>query len=87
MKRLAEMRIRPAKNGGHTISHEYEREAKAMGGGNIGMMAPKAEEHVFGPEDGEAMLRHIGKHLNVPMRSNGAAKPGNKPESEGEEGY
>ena len=64
--KLVEMRIRPAKNGGHNVRHEYEatpRLAKGALSGGMMMDHPPAEEHDFGPKDGQALMKHIGQAL------------------------
>lgn len=67
-KKLEEMTIRKAKNGGHVIRHEYERKPMHSSGaanGGMYMDRPKSEEHVFGPEDGGKVLKHIQTHLGL----------------------
>lgn len=67
-KQLEEMRIRPAENGGHLITHEFKRSMKSEKLGDIGYSRPPSEEHVFGPQDGAKMMAHISKHLGRPMK-------------------
>jgi hypothetical protein len=65
---LEEMRIRVAKNGGHTVTHEFERKATKREGtmnGGIYNERPPSEEHVFGPDDGAKLGAHLVKHLNL----------------------
>ena len=67
-KQLQEMRIRPAENGGHTVTHEYKRQMVNRGGsmkGGLDYEYPRSEDHVFGPEDGDKLMSHISKHLHI----------------------
>lgn len=66
-KEIEEMRIRPAKNGGHTIIHEHARQAGHRGGMHGGMYAerPPSEEHTFGPDDDEKVLSHVASALGL----------------------
>lgn len=64
--RLAEMRIRPAKDGSHNVRHEYESRPVFRRGsltGGMGMGAPPGQEFNFGPKDGAALMKHIGAAL------------------------
>ena len=64
--RLQEMRIRPAKNGGHNVRHEFAPKASLSKGGlsgGIGFNEPPAEEHNFGPGDGKQLMNHIATAL------------------------
>lgn len=67
-KKLEEITIRKAQNGGHMIRHEYARRPVKRGGamsGGIYSDRPPSEEHVFGPEDGGKVLAHVSKHLKL----------------------
>ena len=59
--KLAEMRIRPAKNGGHNVRHEFAPTPKMTRGlaGGMSMDHIPAEEHNFGPGDGKQLMQHI----------------------------
>jgi hypothetical protein len=64
--KLEEMRIRPAKNGGHNIQHSYSakpRLAKGAMTGGMMMDRPPSEEFNFGPKDHNAMMKHIAGAL------------------------
>jgi hypothetical protein len=64
--KLEEMRIRPAKNGGHNVRHTYQAKPTITQGGRASGMTmeqPPAEEHNFGPNDGNALMKHIGEAL------------------------
>src|SRR5215471_18982958 len=66
MPRLHEMRIRPSKNGGHNVAHEYAPSPRlAKGGLSGGMMMdrPPSEEFNFGPKDGGQLMKHIAGAL------------------------
>lgn len=73
-KQLERIEIHPAKNGGHTVRHEFQRQPNKKGGSmssGVYMERPEPEEHVFGPGDGAAMMAHVAKNLGV---KGGAAK-------------
>jgi len=64
--RLEEMRIRPAKNGGHNVQHSYSAKPRlAKGAMSGGMMIdrPPNEEFNFGPKDHGALMKHIAGAL------------------------
>ena len=64
-KEIRRMVIEPAENGGHTVSHEYnpiQREGRH--GLNESYVEP--EKHVFGADEGHAMLAHVANHLAIP---------------------
>lgn len=66
--KLDTMSITPSKNGGFTVSHHYKPHpsiSRGRTGGGIAMLAPRSEEHVFGPDQHAALVQHIGKHLNL----------------------
>lgn len=68
MKKLEEMKIRPAANGGHQVIHEFARQMGKREGsmsGGMYMERPPSEEHVFGPKDGSQMMAHVAKHLGL----------------------
>jgi len=59
-KKLAMLSIRPAKNGGHSVRHEYDAQPSYnRGAGQLQMGAPSSEEHTFGPGDGHKLMKHI----------------------------
>jgi hypothetical protein len=83
--RLAEMRIRLAKNGGHNVRHEFApkpRFSKGALSGGMGMDAPPAEEHNFGPNDGKQLMQHIATALALKGLT-GGGQAGNTGDSEG----
>ena len=58
--KLASLSIRPAKNGGHSVRHDYESQpGYSRGEGRMMMGAPSSEEHTFGPGDGHNLMKHI----------------------------
>lgn len=65
MKKLESMSIRPAANGGHTITHEFAREVASKKMGDMYMERPKEEQNVFGPGDGAAALAHVAQHTGM----------------------
>ena len=72
-KEIRRMTIEPAENGGHTVSHEY---APSQREGRHGMIASyvEPERHVFGADEGHAMLAHVANHLNIPESEEGETK-------------
>jgi hypothetical protein len=64
-KKLEQMSIRPAANGGMVIRHEYKRTIKknSKEPTGIGYDRPEDEEFVFGPDDHDKAMAHITKHL------------------------
>lgn len=63
-KMLMKISVEKAKNGGHVVTHHMGRKSPH---GYQGMESLPDEQHVFGPEDGHAMLAHVGKHMGVEM--------------------
>ena len=64
--RLEELRIRPAKNGGHNVQHSYvakPRLAKGAMTGGMMMDRQAPEEFNFGPKDGNSLMKHIAGAL------------------------
>ena len=82
--KLEEMRIRPAKNGGHNVRHEFAAKPKMTRGlaGGMSMDHPPAEEHNFGPADGKQLMQHIASALALKGLT-GGGEPGNTGDSEG----
>ncbi len=82
--KLEEMRIRPAKNGGHNVRHEFAAKPKMTRGlaGGMSMDHPPAEEHNFGPGDGKQLMQHIASALALKGLT-GGGEPGNTGDSEG----
>ena len=59
-KKLHHIEIEPVRgeNGGHIVTHHFQQE---------GMEMRKPETHMFGKEDGEALMDHLAKHLKVSL--------------------
>jgi len=55
-KKLRRLSVQRAKNGGHTVEHEYHSN------GN-GYEPPTT--HVFGRGDGDGLLKHLRTHLGI----------------------
>ena len=83
--KLQEMRIRPAKNGGHNVRHEFAPTPKMTRGlaGGMSMDHIPAEEHNFGPKDGKQLMQHIATALALKGLT-GGGQPGNTGDNEGE---
>ena len=80
--KIASITIRPGKNGGHTVRHEYQPQASIRGGG-LSMGAPPGEDHNFGPGDGHNMLKHIVSALALKgMSPGGGESPNEEPAEE-----
>lgn len=62
-KKLRRLSVQRAKNGGHTVEHEYHSN------GN-GYEPPTT--HVFGRGDGAGLLAHLRRHLGIVMGGGGA---------------
>jgi len=64
---LLKIEIKPAENGGHTVTHHMEakmgRDHKSHSG--MGYMPPEEEHHVFGKHEGHHMLAHVANHLGI----------------------
>ena len=74
--KLMELRIRPAANGGHTVSHEFEpRPAHSRGPrtGGIFMDRPPTEEHTFGPKEHGQLIKHVAQALALKDALGGGA--------------
>lgn len=73
-RKIASITIRPAKNGGHTVRHEFEPAAEHRKGMNGGMFmtAPPTEEHTFGPKEHAPMMRHLADALALKGLMQGA---------------
>jgi hypothetical protein len=83
--RLEEMRIRPAKNGGHNVRHEFAPKPTLSKGaltGGMGLNVPPPEEHNFGPGDGKQLMNHIATALALKGLT-GGGQPGNTGDNEG----
>ena len=79
--KLESMSIAPAKNGGFTVSHHYKPQAsisRGRTGGGMMMMAPKSEDHVFGPDQHAEMVAHIAKNLGLSQAREEEAEVGGK---------
>lgn len=66
--KLEQITIRPSKNGGHVVRHQYLPAPKLMKGGmSGGMMMDQAspEEHTFGAGDHKGLLKHITAALSL----------------------
>lgn len=61
--KLSSMTIRPGKNGGFNVRHEFESKpnfSKSMG---MSMAGAAPEEHNFGPGEDAGLMKHIGQAL------------------------
>lgn len=70
-KKLESMEIRPAENGGHTVMHNFAREAKSQKMGDLYMGRPESETHVFGADGGGEMMGHVMKTLGMKKMAKG----------------
>jgi hypothetical protein len=64
-RKLRSITIRPGKNGGHSVQHQYEpapQFSKGMSGG-LTMGAPEMEDHSFGPGDHGGLVKHLAQAL------------------------
>lgn len=64
-KKLRNMEIEPAENGGHTVTHRYREIPSHSSKNGLSMGYTEPESHVFGPEDGHKMLAHVANHLHI----------------------
>lgn len=64
-RKLSSITIRPGKNGGHTVRHEYAPAAQYTRGnsGGLSMGMPQTEDHSFGPADSQGMMQHLAQAL------------------------
>jgi hypothetical protein len=76
-----ELRIRPGKNG-HSVHHTYQPSPKLTKGlsGGMSMDQPPAEEHNFGPGQGNQMMQHIAQALALKGLQGGGADEGSVPQ-------
>jgi hypothetical protein len=65
-KVIRRISIEPAENGGHVVEHNYKPQPAHSSKNGMGMEYPESETHVFGPEQGHAMLAHVANHLEIP---------------------
>lgn len=63
--KLASMTIRPGKNGGFHVRHEFEPKPSYSKGFGMTMDGSKPEEHNFGPGDDGALMKHITQALSL----------------------
>lgn len=72
-RKFSHLEVRPAKNGGHTVTHHFESD---------GMQYHKPQDHVFGADEGDMALSHIAKHAKINVTGRGEKDE----EEESEEG-
>lgn len=66
--KLEQIIVRPSKNGGHVVRHDFQPRAKLAKGalsGGLGMEHTPSEEHTFGPGDHGKLLQHITSALSL----------------------
>jgi hypothetical protein len=83
-KMIRRMEIEPAENGGHMVTHHFKEMPTHSGKIGMGMAYQEPEKHVFGENEGHAMLAHIANHLAIP-ESMGEKKEEMAPEKESAE--
>ena len=74
MAKLEQMVITPAKNKGVSVSHRYAPKpeiSRGRAGGGM-MLTPQTENFTFGPDQHEAAITHIRKHLGMSHESAGS---------------
>ncbi len=64
-KKIRNIEIEPAENGGHTVTHRFKEQPTHSRKGGMSMGYIEPEQHVFGPGDDEKMLGHVAKHLGL----------------------
>ena len=82
--KLEMISIRPSKNGGHVVRHDFLPQARLSKGalsGGLGMEHTPSEEHTFGPGDHGKMLQHITSALSL-RGMNQSMQNAAKPEEE-----
>lgn len=75
--KIVAIHIRPAKGGGHKVTHEYAAAPKYSAGGRNGGMSMDQEppaEHSFAPGEHNALLNHIAGALA--LKGLGMQRPG-----------
>lgn len=75
--KLTAITIRPAKGGGHKVTHEYAAAPKYGGagkGGGMQMDAPPPAEHNFQAGEHNALMNHIASALA--LKGLGVQRPG-----------
>jgi hypothetical protein len=79
--KIAEIRIRPKKGGGHTVTHEFAPSAQYSAGknGGMSMSAPAPEEHHFAAGEHNALLQHIAGALALKSMAQGQGQPTSAP--------
>lgn len=70
-KHLSEMHLKRADNGGFIARHSFVQDHNSPG------YEPDTEQ-VFGKENGHDVLRHVAKHMRIPLDGFGAAAPADK---------
>jgi hypothetical protein len=65
-KSIRSIEIEPAQNGGHTVTHRFKPTPAHTSKHGINMSMVEPEQHVFGPDEGHAMLAHVANHLEIP---------------------
>jgi hypothetical protein len=78
--KLDQLIIRPGKNGGHMVRHEFQPQAKLGKGaltGGMTMDRPPSSEVNFGPNDHHNLLKHIATALALKgLAQNAPGQPG-----------
>jgi len=62
---LASITIRPGKNGGHTVRHEFQSAPSYSKVGGMSMASPQGEDHSFGPNDNQNLMAHLATALAI----------------------
>lgn len=63
MAKIRRIEIEPAENGGHTVTHHFQ---PASGKGFMTGSHKEPQAHVFGANEGHAMLVHVANTLDIP---------------------
>lgn len=72
---LEALHITPAKNGGHTVRHQYRKSPvmnKGALSGGLAMSYPEPEEHAFGANQDAKLLAHVKSALGLKSGGNNA---------------
>lgn len=76
-KHLRRLSIERAKNGGYSVSHQFDN------AGNMGNYEPD-ETHAFGADDHQGLLDHVKKHMGINRKLAQAAPEGSPAEEAAE---
>lgn len=68
-KKLDHIRVKKAKGGGHMVEHHFASQRNSYS---------EPEPHVFGKDEGDKLLAHVGKVMGIPGAASEAGEEEHK---------